>query len=296
MTARSGVADLRQYTLVPGQRDTLIDLFDRYFVDGQEAVGIHVIGQFRDLDDQDRFVWLRGFDSMPDRAAALQCFYNGPVWRAHRDRANAMMIGSDDALLLAPLEHGAPGPACDVDRVDAPTASVAAITVAHLAGPVADADGDLARSACHRLAAAGAEVVAAYTTHLAENNSSVLPLRDEHVLVWITRFADDAEYAEHRNMLADSAAWRDTLRRLAVRSDRLPMQQLRLRPTVRACAENAKHGLRRRGHSSWPVQPARAMLPESRAAATRGGSLTGRQTWSTSNRAARSPDRMAPSM
>lgn len=234
MTARSGVADLRQYTLVPGQRDTLIDLFDRYFVDGQEAVGIHVIGQFRDLDDQDRFVWLRGFDSVPDRAATLQCFYNGPVWRAHRDRANATMIDTGNALLLAPLEHDAPGPACDVGRVDAPAASVVAITVAHLAGPVAGADRDLARSACHSLAAAGAEVVAAYATHPAENNFPVLPLRDEHVLVWITRFADDAGYAEHRNVLAESPAWRDTLRRLAIRSDRLPMQQLRLRPTDRS--------------------------------------------------------------
>src|SRR5262245_44648801 len=55
------IVELRQYTLHPGQRDVLIDLFDREFVESQEALGIKVIGQFRDLDNPNRFVLLRGF-------------------------------------------------------------------------------------------------------------------------------------------------------------------------------------------------------------------------------------------
>jgi hypothetical protein len=42
------VLELRQYTLQPGQRDVLIDLFDRHLVESQEAVGMTVMGQFRD--------------------------------------------------------------------------------------------------------------------------------------------------------------------------------------------------------------------------------------------------------
>jgi hypothetical protein len=34
------VVELRQYSLHPGMRDTLIDLFDREFVEGKEATGI----------------------------------------------------------------------------------------------------------------------------------------------------------------------------------------------------------------------------------------------------------------
>ena len=83
---RYPVVELRQYTLHPGQRDVLIDLFDREFVETQEAVGMAVLGQFRDLDDPDRFVWLRGFDDMPRRAQALGRFYGGPVWKAHKDQ------------------------------------------------------------------------------------------------------------------------------------------------------------------------------------------------------------------
>jgi len=103
---RYPVVELRQYTLHPGQRDVLIDLFDREFVETQEAVGMAILGQFRDLDDPDRFVWLRGFDDMPRRAQALGCFYGGPVWKAHKDQANATMIDSDDVLLLRPAGPG----------------------------------------------------------------------------------------------------------------------------------------------------------------------------------------------
>ena len=58
------VVELRQYTLHPGKRDVLIDLFDREFIEPQEALGIKVIGQFRDIDRPDQFVWLRGFRDM----------------------------------------------------------------------------------------------------------------------------------------------------------------------------------------------------------------------------------------
>jgi hypothetical protein len=94
--------ELRQYTLHPGKRDVLIDLFDRKFVETQEEVGIKIIGQFQDLDHQDRFVWLRGFRDMTARAKALNDFYSGPVWKAHREAANATMIDSDNVLLLCP--------------------------------------------------------------------------------------------------------------------------------------------------------------------------------------------------
>jgi hypothetical protein len=110
---RYPVVELRQYTLHPGWRDELINLFDREFVETQEAVGMAVLGQFRDLDDPDRFVWLRGFDDMPRRAEALGRFYGGPVWKAHKDRANATMIDSDNVLLLRPVAArcGFPAPA-----------------------------------------------------------------------------------------------------------------------------------------------------------------------------------------
>ena len=39
---------------------------------------------------------------MPSRAQALNDFYGGPIWKAHREAANATMIDSDDVLFLHP--------------------------------------------------------------------------------------------------------------------------------------------------------------------------------------------------
>ena len=61
-----------------------------------------LVGQFRDRRRPDRFVWLRGFSSMESRHEALEAFYDGPVWAAHRTEANNTMEDSDDVLLLKP--------------------------------------------------------------------------------------------------------------------------------------------------------------------------------------------------
>jgi hypothetical protein len=65
-----------------------------------------VFGQFRDLDRPDVFVWIRGFADMTARHRGLHAFYDGPVWAAHREAANAMMVDSDDVLLLETAEAG----------------------------------------------------------------------------------------------------------------------------------------------------------------------------------------------
>ena len=45
------LVELRQYTLHPQRFDIFTALFEREFIEPQEAAGINVIGQFRDLDD-----------------------------------------------------------------------------------------------------------------------------------------------------------------------------------------------------------------------------------------------------
>jgi len=97
------VVELRRYTLHPGRRDDLIELFEREFVETQEAVGLQVLATFIDPARPDTFVWLRGFAGMAERLQGLQAFYGGPVWQRHRDAANATMIDSDDVLLLRPI-------------------------------------------------------------------------------------------------------------------------------------------------------------------------------------------------
>jgi hypothetical protein len=186
------IVELRQYTLHPGRRDVLIDLFDREFVETQEACGMTVLGQFRDLDRPDRFVWLRAFDDMPGRAEALQGFYTGPVWRAHAAVANATMIDSDDVLLLRPAT-GQPGLDLTGTRPAAgsePPSSVLLASILLLPEPVDAAfEAHFDTAVRPALVAAGGAPIACLRTEYAENTFPALPVRTgEHAFVWLTRF------------------------------------------------------------------------------------------------------------
>ncbi|MFI6144748.1 NIPSNAP family protein [Streptomyces sp. NPDC051109] len=168
------IVELRQYTLHPGARDTLIALFEREFVTGQEAAGITVGGRFRDLDDPDRFVWLRAFPDMEQRERSLRAFYGGPVWQEHRDRANATMADSDDVLLLRGPGFAAPAGGGPV-----------AVTVCHPSAP--SFAGHFERVLRPRLTAAGRAPMAVHRSEHARNTFPALPVRTgEDVLVWFT--------------------------------------------------------------------------------------------------------------
>ncbi|SEF60502.1 NIPSNAP protein [Nonomuraea solani] len=188
------IYELRRYTLHPGRRDTLIELFEREFVEGQEATGMRVTGSFRDPDAPDTFTWLRAFPDMPSRRAALTAFYGGPVWQANRDAANATMIDSDDVLLLRPA--GPEFPSWDRPPVGA-TAGPPALYVATIYH-VEDGFAELfAGKAVPVLTEAGVPPVACLESEHAENDFPRLPVRTgENVFVWFARFDTPEEERE----------------------------------------------------------------------------------------------------
>lgn len=112
------IVELRQYTLHPGTRDRFVALFDARFVASQEELGMQILGTFVDRDDPDRYVWIRAFADMTVRRAGLEAFYRGPApaWRDHGPEAVAMMIDSDDVLLLRPAGGWLP-PTTPVDTI-----------------------------------------------------------------------------------------------------------------------------------------------------------------------------------
>jgi hypothetical protein len=230
------VWELRQYTLRPGQRERLVELFEREFVEPQEALGIGLPGQFRDLDDPDRFVWLRSFPDMESRPEALATFYDGPVWRAHREAANATMLDSDDVLLLRPLQPFAlDGLVRPAPGARAPAGMLAA-TICPLppgeAGALARRFDDEVRPALERL---GAPVLAQFLTEPARNNYPRLPVREgECVLAWFAAFADAAAHAHHLHAAAADPAILAWIHRL----DAAP-EILRLAPTPRSLLRGA---------------------------------------------------------
>ena len=233
------VIELRQYTTQPGRRGELIDLFEREFVETQEAVGMHVIGQFRDLDAADRYVWLRGFPGMPERRAALTSFYSGPVWQRHRDAANATLLDNDDVLLLRPARPGAGFPATsprspigNVEVADGVIeAGICMLDAAAELGFLERFERDLEPL----LRQAGAELIAVYVTDPSENTFPRLPVREDGpVLVWFARFSDIEAHHRYEAALVADAAWREAVARAIREGLRQLPQRLRLAPTPRS--------------------------------------------------------------
>ncbi|MEU9868406.1 NIPSNAP family protein [Actinomadura sp. NPDC048021] len=236
---RCSVVELRQYTLRPGARPVLTDLFDREFVETQEAAGMRVIGQFHDEADPDRYVWLRGFPGMEARKAALTAFYlEGAAWREHGMAAAATMVDSDDVLLLRPVGPGSGFPPADGRPPvgAAPPESRVMATILHRGAPVdaafaAHFDATIAPF----MAGLGAAPVARFQTEPAENTFPLLPVRTgENVFVWFAVFENAAHLRDHLDRLARSPEWTERLLPALAADSAAPPERLTLAPTARS--------------------------------------------------------------
>jgi len=177
------IVDVRDYRVVPGTLEHLIERFEAVFLDEQERLGAHILGIFRDADAGDRFLWLRGVPDLPARQRVLTEFYtNGEMWRQHRDEVNTWIADSDDVLLMHPLSAWAP-----------PATGPSTVTMySHLrARPLEEAEAsELQRIVRSAIEAAGGRLLVALETDPAENNFPRHPIRTgEHGLVWFATFA-----------------------------------------------------------------------------------------------------------
>jgi len=242
--AASPVVELRQYTLRPGKRESLFDLFDSKLIEGQEKAGMTIIGQFRDTDRADMFVWLRGFDSMEARKNALTRFYDGPVWAEHRDAANVTMIDSDDVLLLKPAW---PGSGFDLSGLQRPAGhrekvhegnrltGFVAIQIHHLRpGSGIGFTHRFETEAVSLIEQLGARVLGTFVTEHTENSFPRLPVRvGEDVFITVTGFASAEAHADHQAALAASPEWWAFAQATRPNLAR-PPEFLRLLPTSRS--------------------------------------------------------------
>jgi hypothetical protein len=226
----NNVFELRNYLMRPGQRDVLIDLFEREFIESQEALGSSVVGTFRDLDDADRFVWIRSFADFPMRAAALDAFYTGPIWQTHRSAANATIIDSDNVLLLRPHSGML---ACDGERapigaIASPRSVIVASTWYLPPGGEDEFADFFTGEIAPRLRDTGGVVLATFVIETRANNYPRLPVREDvNVFVAITRFATLPEQTDSARTLG--ALGREIERRVVQTTE-----TLRLQPTARS--------------------------------------------------------------
>jgi hypothetical protein len=224
------VFELRRYTLKPGAREALIEVFDTHLVETQEAVGMSVLCQFRDPAAPDQFVWFRGFPHHEARTRALPAFYGGPVWAEHGPAANETMLAWHDVLMLKPAAPGSGFKTNGLERlppgtVDLEDGRAYLVAVHHLASDTADNMAALtARAIADAVHSIGGEILASLISDRSENGFARLPVREgECVVVTLIR------PAVPQAIPALEAA----LREISVSSDHVP-DVARLIPTARS--------------------------------------------------------------
>jgi hypothetical protein len=230
------IVELRQYTVHAHLRDHLVTLFDREFVETQEVLGMRLVGQFRDLDRPDRFVWIRGFSDMATRTEALTAFYSGPVWKRHGAAANVTMIDIDDVHLLHPAGEGDgfpfPGVGADVARPPAEATLTPSSRVEVIVCPVEGDLGEFGRFFATEVEPwLGGTPLARLETDLSPNTYPALPVRaGENAYVRVAHFDDADAHAERR---AARERLPEPRAELAKRLTGAPVT-LRLAPTARS--------------------------------------------------------------
>jgi NIPSNAP protein len=225
------VVELRQYTTRSGKRDTLIGMFEESFQQPLNEVGAHVIGTFRDLDDPDRFVWMRGFRDMASRPQALSAFYDGPIWKDKRSAANATMLDSDNVLLLKPASlDGGFRPA------KTNNGEIIGANIYYLANVDAQVFVKFFDEAMRpRLVELGAQPIARFVSEESPNNFPRLPVREhDRVFVWFARWPNlEAENAFATRFHALSG-WRDNTPQALFPALMRKPERLRLAPTAKS--------------------------------------------------------------
>jgi hypothetical protein len=102
LTSAEGIIEIRMYRIKPGMRDRFVEFFEGKTLAPQSEVGMRILGQFRSLEDDDTFVWVRAFRNQEERLKQLTAFYGGPIWMESLGPEAMGFIESTEVLLVEP--------------------------------------------------------------------------------------------------------------------------------------------------------------------------------------------------
>jgi hypothetical protein len=106
------IVEVRAYRIKPGRRAEFIRFFETRSIPALRAQGMQVVGPLLDLENPNRFVWLRSFPSLEERERRRAAFYEGEVWKHELEPIAMPLLESYDVSLC----ETTPGCVFDVPR------------------------------------------------------------------------------------------------------------------------------------------------------------------------------------
>ncbi len=93
------IVEVRSYRIKPGRRAEFIEFFETRAVPALRAHGMRVLGPLLDVENPNKFVWLRTFPSLEDRDRMKEAFYGGTLWKNELEAVAMPMLDSYDVIL-----------------------------------------------------------------------------------------------------------------------------------------------------------------------------------------------------
>src|SRR5215813_5143231 len=93
------IVEVRSYRIKPGRRAEFIQFFEARAIPALHSYRMTVLGPLLDLENPNKFVWLRSFPSLDERERMRNAFYEGPVWKEELEAIAMPMLESYDVIL-----------------------------------------------------------------------------------------------------------------------------------------------------------------------------------------------------
>ena len=93
------IVEVRSYRIKPGRREEFIKLFETRAVPAQRTHGMKIVGPFLDVENPNKFVFLRSFPSLEERDRMKEAFYEGELWKNELEAIAMPMLDSYDVIL-----------------------------------------------------------------------------------------------------------------------------------------------------------------------------------------------------
>ena len=108
------IVEVRSYRIKPGRREEFIQFFETRSAPALRSHGMKILGPLLDLENPNKFVFLRSFPSLDERERMKNDFYEGELWKNELESIAMPMLDSYDVILC----ETSPGCVFDVPRAE----------------------------------------------------------------------------------------------------------------------------------------------------------------------------------
>jgi len=93
------IVEVRSYRIKPGRREEFIEFFETRAIPAQRTYGIQILGPLIDLENPNKFVFLRSFPSLDERDRMKDAFYESDLWKNELEPIAMPLLESYDVIL-----------------------------------------------------------------------------------------------------------------------------------------------------------------------------------------------------